>query len=562
MRIATSALLGITVTFVGTIAWAQPSPAAPDATPAPPLAPPPVVSSATDAPPLPPPPGAPLAPLSEPPLALPSSFPMDGGPRAGDGPGWAGWHGAFFLRDPKDYLRIYPKLRINLDFNAYFGEGVSSISAADGGTALKPRFFLRRLEPELGGEFLKRWTFNGGFEISQPLSNINGRAEMAAAAPGAVPTAGTAIFAPVEAPTAGIVASDVWLNYSIAPYLNLMIGQFNAPFSMENRTSNKTTPFMERNIAIRGFARTSNKEMGLTVWGELWDKKLGYEVGVFSGDGQNRTQVDATADFMGRVYVRPLLDSMKGSLSKLQVGVSASHGDRDPSYAGYDYTGVTSGQGFALWNPNYRDSQGRATHVIPSSAQNAIGGELRVPYSIFELRSEAYFVSNNTREAVDGFQLTNTERLGRLKGVSWYALLSMWPLGDTFVSGDPGMTRPTKIDLGKEPDRPRKGVEVVALVAGIDATYDGAARGGEYDAKTPGNPSGKIAKNVKVYQYGFGLNYWHTPYVRTTVNYTVYHTPGSGSTDNLARVPGNTIAVPIADAHLLHELGARFGVAF
>ncbi|MEO7329734.1 MAG: porin, partial [Minicystis sp.] len=522
---------------------------------------PPAVTVAADAPPLPPPPGGPVA-APEPPPPLPSSFPMDGSSRAAEGPGFAGWHGAFFIRDPKDYLRIYPKLRINLDFNGYFGAGVSQVTAVDGGTALKPRFFLRRLEPELGGEFLKRWTFNGGFEITQPLSNANGKSENSAAGVGKEPTAGTASFAPVEATTAGIQAADVWIGYSIAPFLNFMLGQSNAPFSLENRTSNKFTPFMERNIAIRGFARTSNKEIGVTIWGELFDKMLGYEIGVFGGDGQNRPQVDANADFMGRVYVRPLLTSMKGSLAKLQIGLSASHGDRDPAYVGYDYTGVTSGQGFALWSPNYKDSLGRGMHVLASGAQNAIGGELRVPFSIFELRSEAYFVSNNTREAVDGYQLTNTERLGNVHGTAWYAMLSMWPLGDTFVSGDPGMTRPTKIDLSKEPDRPRKGVEVLALVAGIDGSYDGASRGGAYDGKTPGNPSGKIAKNIKVYQYGFGLNYWHTPYVRTTINYTIYHTPDSGTTDNLARVPGNTLAKPIAEAHLLHELGARFGVAF
>src|SRR5689334_7146493 len=107
-----------------------------------------------------------------PPPPLAPAFPAENGGQAGDnGPPLAGWHGAFYLRDAKDYFRIYPKLRVNLDFNTYFGPGVSAVAAADGGNALKTRFFLRRLEVELGGEFLKKWTFNGGFEITQPLSN-------------------------------------------------------------------------------------------------------------------------------------------------------------------------------------------------------------------------------------------------------------------------------------------------------------------------------------------------------------------------------------------------------
>jgi len=314
-------------------------------------------------------------------------------------------------------------------------------------------------------------------------------------------------------------------------------------------------------MPIRAFAVPGPRDIGGTVWGEVGDGVLDYQVGVFGGDGQNRPQVDNNLDVMGRVFVRPLSPS-KEVTSKLQIGVSAFHGVRDPKYVGYDYTPVSTGQGFALWNPTYKDSLGRQVHVVPSGSQNAIGGELRVPVSIFDIRGEAYYVSNGTREAVDGFQLTNTERLGKVTGVGWYAQVSAWPLGDAFVNGDPGMVRPTRIDFAKEPERPKKGLEVLLLVAGVNAAYDGASRGGEYDGKTPGNPSGKTAKDLTVYQYGVGLNYWHTSYVRVSLNYSIYHTPGSGSPDNLAGVPGNLGKTPIEGANMMHELSTRVGVAF
>ncbi|MEP7122268.1 MAG: porin [Byssovorax sp.] len=573
MRIPLSVLFGATVLLGSAIAAAQPAPPPPPLPPPPPPAPPMVAPDApphldasvrTDAPPPPPAPGAPSVMIdAPPPPPLPPAFPAETGGHAGDsGPALAGWHGAFYLRDAKDYFRIYPKLRINFDFNTYFGPGVSAVAAVDGGNALKTRFFLRRLEFELGGEFLKKWTFNGGFEITQPISNANGKTETAAGKAGADPTADSARFAAVQAPTPGIQAADVWINYTVAPWMNFMFGQYNAPFSMENRTSNKTTPFVERNVAIRGFVRPSNKEMGVTVWGELLDKQLNYEIGVFGGDGQNRPQVDGNVDVMGRIFVRPLSPS-KEVTSKLQVGLSLYHGDRDPHYVGYDYSPITTGQGFALWNPTYKDSLGRQIHVVPSAGQNAIGGELRVPVSIFDLRGEAYYVSNHTREAVEGFQLTNTERLGKVTGVGWYAQVSMWPFGDAFVTGDPGLVRPTRIDFTKEPERPKKGLEVLLLVAGVNAAYDGGARGGStYDSKTPGNPSGKTATDINVYQYGVGLNYWHTSYVRVSVDYSIYHTPGSGSTDNLAQVPGNLGKDPIKGANMIHELGTRLGIAF
>ena len=104
------------------------------------------------------------------------------------------------------------------------------------------------------------------------------------------------------------------------------------------------------------------------------------------------------------------------------------------------------------WGSDERPgSLGRQIHIIPSGAQNAIGGELRVPVSIFDIRGEAYYVANRTREAVEGYQLTNTERLGRVRGTGWYAQVSAWPFGDAFVTGDPGLVRPTRSTSPRRP---------------------------------------------------------------------------------------------------------------
>jgi hypothetical protein len=500
------------------------------------------------------------------PAALPPAFPAETRGPEGGAP-LSGWHGTFFLRDSKDYFRIYPRLRLHIDFTTSFGPGVGKIKVVDGGSALKPRVFIRRLESEFSGEFFKVWTFHGGFEATQPIANANGRQQLYASKAGEAPTAGTARYSPVEATSAGIGIADAWVNYTVGPWLNIMVGQYQVPFTMENRTGNKTTSFMDRSIAIRAFARTSGKDIGATFWGEVADKLVNYEIGVFSGDGQNRPQIDNNFDFMGRIFVKPFVNNKGSLLQKAQIGLSAHHGDRDPKYVAYDYAAITTSNGTALWSPSYKDALGRYIHVIPSAGQNAIGGELRLPIGPVDIRGEAYYVANNTREAVEGYQTTNTERFGKIGGVAWYAQVSAWVLGDGFVSGDPGMVRPTRIDLAKAPEVPKKGLEVLALISGINASYDGAARQGEYDEKTPGNPDGKVAKNITVLQYGLGLNYWLSSYIRTSVNYIIYHTPGSASPDNLAQVPGNTVPADTGtelnkEAHLVQELGARIGVAF
>ncbi len=412
---------------------------------------------------------------------------------------------------------------------------------------------MRRLRLELAGNLIQeRINFFGSADFGgQPITNANGKVESSAAKAGQAPSATTPKFAAVQTTTAAAAPQDVWINLHGFDWLNLMIGQYQTPFSMENRTSEGLTPWMERNVAIRGFVVPGLKETGITAWGALPRDVFVYEVGVFGGDGQNRPQVDNQVDWIGRVYTRPFAPG-GGLLEKAQIGVSARHGDRDPTKVGYDYPTITTGQGFTLWDPTYTDSQGRLIHVIPSGAQNQIGGELRIPIAYADVRGEAYWVDNHTREAVDGFQLTNTERIGRVHGVGWYVQLSCWPLGDPWVGGEPGITRPRHLNIDA-PFQIKKGLEVLAIAAGIDARYDGASRGGVADKNTPSG-------DVTIYEYGFGASYWLTRFFRAQINYIVYHTPGSGTSENQAVVPGNAGKTPKAGPDVLHELGARLAV--
>jgi hypothetical protein len=202
--------------------------------------------------------------------------------------------------------------------------------------------------------------------------------------------------------------------------------------------------------------------------------------------------------------------------------------------------------------------------VLPSGGQTRIGGELRVPINRFDVRAEAYWVNNGTREAVDGLQLKNTERLGNVQGVGYYAQVSYWLWGDAFVVLDPGQWRPPRLDLSKTPNIDKHGIEVSALFGGIDANYDGASRGGSYNAKTPGAPGGPPT-TLSVHEVGLGATYWHSQFVRVSVNYLAYHTVGSDQGKNLATVPSNLVAdvsSPARASTWHHELGMRLGLAF
>lgn len=485
------------------------------------------------------------------PLAPPAIFPSQ--LEGEDELALAGMHGGRpFIRDAQDDFRLYPGGRLRTDF--YVAPG-SQLPSLQGGNHLHPQVAVRRLRLELSGEMFERLAFTGGIEL--------GGQRIGETAGAFVPSDR---FAMASAHDGSVLPGEVTVSYRFRDWLSLTVGQQNVPFSMSNRTREYATTFMERNLAIRGLAVPYDKELGLTIWGELFGKRaLSYELGVFTGDGPSRPAVDARGDFAGRIYARPLAHLGDSLLfEQAQIGVSMRHGERDQNYVAYDYPNIATSQGWVLWQPGYVDSLDRATRVIPSGAQNAIGGELRVPFELpvggsLDLKAEAYYVVNNTREAVFGYEQTNTERFGRLKGVGWYAQVDWWVCcADRPANGEPGVYRPYHVDL--EHDAPvLRGLELSLLAAGIVANYSGATREeSSPDLNTP-------ASNIAVYQFGTAVQYWFSHNFRAALNYSTYFAPDSGdSTKNQVVVPddlpGASGAVGGGDMH--HELGMRLAVTF
>ena len=554
-----------------TVAQAQPQPAdeppPPEPAPDPEPAPEPVPDPAPEpAPPTEPqlPPGhpptseLPAAKTPDPvtdlppiPLAPPAIFPsqLDDG----DAKPLAGIHsGRVYIRDENDLIHLYPGGRLRGDF--LWTPGAPEIGATLGEGNMHPQFAVRRARLEVSGVFMERLAFTMGMELG------GGRI-------GEVPYAGidTPRFGAASAHDGRILPAEISVSYRFRPWLNFTAGLFNAPMTMSNRTRETVTTPMERPMAIRSFVMPNNKELGLMAWGELFDDRtLAYEIGVFSGDGPERPVVDAQPDLMGRIFARPLTSLGEGSFFKLaQIGVSGRYGNKDQKFVDYDYAGIASGNGFVMWQPGYVDSLDRATHVIPSGDQAAIGGELRLPFDLpggraIDIQGEVYYVNNNTREAVDGFQLTNTERFGRVQGLGWYAQASAWICGDAFVSGEPGVHRPVSVDLNEESVILR-GLELFALVGGVQANYSGATREGSLpDELTP-------ATDISIYQFGGGIQYWYGQNFRAAINYTAYMTPDSEvRTENLAIVPDNLRVEgnERGAGHFHHELGGRLAVTF
>src|SRR5450631_2429594 len=249
-------------------------------TPSPGAAPPPAPPPA-----LPPEIAPPVAPVATP--VAPALVPVSAEPLAGFSDGNA------FLRSPDNDFILFPSGRLQVDTYLFRYSGDKNKAKIPNNT-----FLLRRARLELGGwvgSFVYFW-LAGDFALGPP----------AAAAP---------VTPSNLATTDDFVALAPWKNLAI-----LQVGQFDAPFTLENRTSDKYFDFMERSITVRAFGIPDNKEMGAMLHGFNDDKNFYYSLGVFKGDG-------------------PLHD--------VEIGGSFWTGDRSNTLAP---NSQTTQAGFTFWN--------------------------------------------------------------------------------------------------------------------------------------------------------------------------------------------------------------------
>jgi len=484
-------------------------------------------------------------------------------------------NGTFYIHSPDEVFRLYIQGRVHADWLEQTGPGTSKLPAGSGVT---DGFGLRRARLELGGEFFETWQWLVGAEFATFTSIDNAAGNQTtptcsvSAATGAVTCANKTN--PVENATVKPIPTDVFVNYAPTPWFNVQVGQFYLPFTLENRISDNTTPFLERSLAVRNIGAPLQRDIGAMAWGESPDKVLYYAVALLNGDGPNRTNTDARYDVSGRVFARPFALTETSSLRWAQIGASARYGSRDPKLVGYDLPSLTTQGGFPFWKPTYSDSLGRTIHIIPARSQWAVGADAYIPVDRFDVAGEFIYSQSGTREAVDGYQLSPfVERQGNLHGYGWYVEAGYWILGDRDILGTyPSYGRPLHVDLNVPQKPASHALEVLAKVEQLSLTYDGAAENGGLDPNTPNG-------DIRVYDVEFGVNYWATKHMRVGLNYTHSMFPdatpvtpsatGGPRQSSLQRAvsPAQALAKGTEDSArngsgTLEEVQARFGVQF
>jgi phosphate-selective porin OprO/OprP len=177
---------------------------------------------------------------------------------------------------------------------------VSAFEGRFGQTALKDRFRLRRARINLTGDFAENFDFKveGDFESSDGLNSSRTAFE----------------------------ATDIFVNWHQFPEAQVKVGQWKAPFGLEQLTPDTTLYIIERSLPTG--AITPERQIGVQLWGKpftnVWpDQKdlVTYYAGIFNGNGRNITNNDNN-NFMyvGRLELLPFKGKIFGQDSSLKLG--------------------------------------------------------------------------------------------------------------------------------------------------------------------------------------------------------------------------------------------------
>ncbi|MEO8325219.1 MAG: porin [Nitrospirota bacterium] len=124
----------------------------------------------------------------------------------------------------------------------------------------------------------------------------------------------------------GTIGFDYWTT------LRFQAGKFKAPVGLERLQSASDTVFIERGLPTN---LVPNRDIGVQLYGDLFDNRLAYQVGVFNGVRDNTsssggTNVDFDSnndkDYMVRLFAQPFRATDVEWLQGLKAGVSGTWG--------------------------------------------------------------------------------------------------------------------------------------------------------------------------------------------------------------------------------------------
>src|SRR6266516_500257 len=177
---------------------------------------------------------------------------------------------------------------------------VSAFEGRVGQTAVKDRFRLRRARVNLTGDFAEQFDFKVEGDFGQGDGLNSNRTAFS--------------------------GTDIFVNWHQFPEAQVKVGQWKAPYGLEQLTPDPSLIIIERSLPTG--AITPDRQIGAQLWGKpftnIWpDEKdlLTYYAGIFNGNGRN-VSVNDNNNFMyvGRLESTLFKSKVWGQESSLKLG--------------------------------------------------------------------------------------------------------------------------------------------------------------------------------------------------------------------------------------------------
>lgn len=295
---------------------------------------------------------------------------------------------------PVDVHPAGPEYKLTLGgyIQSNFEDGdVSAFEGRFGLNALKDRFRLRRARISLTGDFTEHFDFKveGDFEQSDAaVTAINKVTDKN----GVITTTTTSTSNRTQ-----FSATDIFINWHSIPEMNIKVGQWKAPFGLENLTPDTLIYTIERSLPTG--AIVPERQIGAMIWGKPfatampdWKDFLTYYGGIFNGNGRNFNNNDNN-EFMyvTRLELQPWQGKLMGQEAGLKLG-----GD-------YFYSRDDAGTNISpALNLKVNADGSLTSFTIPTADErNAFSFDVDLKLGPFELISEYFEEHVNGREVLN-----------------------------------------------------------------------------------------------------------------------------------------------------------------
>ena len=280
---------------------------------------------------------------------------------------------------------------------------------AGGANAVNNRFRLRRARLNVTGDFAEHFDFKLEGDFQQADGIAGGRT--------------------------GFSSTDLFLNWNRWPAANVKIGQFKAPFGLEQLTSDTILLTPERTL-VTG-ALTPERQIGVQLWGKPLSSErpaqrdlFSYALGVFNGNGRNTTANDNN-DFMlaARLESTVLAGKIFEQSAKVKLGVNGLY-SRDAANVNLSTTLALALQPDGSLLPF-------STHT--PDKRHAVGADLSVTWGPLDLIAE--FLEERIRPTTAAANFRAFLANGGYVQAGWFILPDRLQLVGKWDTFNPGQER-------------------------------------------------------------------------------------------------------------------------